>query len=823
MPLTEQIYFDLKSSYGTILRAHVGAIMNAAARGITGEEVATVGCDRTIRIWDVVSGQQKFEFTSTNDQPLCSAFHPLGLHVVACGFESGSLRVFDVDSTTTVIEHKNHNLPIMDLIYAYPRDLLRLFTASLDGLISVYDAANGYAPLKSIPSCPGVSGPFAQIIISVNFNFSLLAVATSDISTISVYDTVDLTVVYRGGSFVANRDLKSIVQYDDSKSPLTTVASASSKSTSQVDVVDATSTFDNHQAPLQHSASCSMTSPVKGLAFIGDAVSYNAVVTLLICTDKYLIALHMDSGDETEKLIQSPAGLNSVTNMTATDSNISVNESTIELQQNKRIRIKKRSVWEKRLVRRIDFGVPAFMKRDPCSGLLLFAVQSPSSSLALNVDVSNFGGEHLALFQKAIQNVSNSSVTTNPLQNKPLKSLEAPTTSSLHSKYKHPSKNVTEMESSLVQSDAIAIADVKLFTDPLYHSTPMKLSMSKAQLYSIEHLKEPLSFCACTPCGKMVSVDSSGCLAIWNIRTDRMANLQLHLNAEAAWRTSLTPSKQNTSPDLNESTSKVSVTTKNLRSLSPSSRNSTPAKFRNTTSSGSSILSPKSSQARTKISPNELKSVQFNYEVEVKEEEMSPSSSTPFCEKGSLSEERLRDQTRGLTADFELTVSDDPSAWSVASHHPKDTSDRTEETFPQTADDTNDNQMPFTKSLLDDDRPYLNALDASTVPSHVESLERKDVTLVAPANEIHDNSSESGVESVITGLTGDLDNEENEEMAVVENLEQDAWLYCRGSADSTIEEVIDYLTDKENIARNEEKLSYSTLKMTLLGIQYRCE
>jgi WD40 repeat protein len=82
-------------SYSTILRSHVGKIIHVASRS-NAEEFVTLGDDNTIRLWDAATAQQKFEFTSPSDSPLCAAYHPVNA-ILSCGFGSGSLRVFDIE------------------------------------------------------------------------------------------------------------------------------------------------------------------------------------------------------------------------------------------------------------------------------------------------------------------------------------------------------------------------------------------------------------------------------------------------------------------------------------------------------------------------------------------------------------------------------------------------------------------------------------------------------------------------------------------------------------------------------------------------------
>jgi len=52
-----------------------------------------------------VFGVQLYDFTAPQDCPTVIAYHPTQ-QVFACGFESGVLRVFNVATTTMLVEHK---------------------------------------------------------------------------------------------------------------------------------------------------------------------------------------------------------------------------------------------------------------------------------------------------------------------------------------------------------------------------------------------------------------------------------------------------------------------------------------------------------------------------------------------------------------------------------------------------------------------------------------------------------------------------------------------------------------------------------------------
>jgi WD40 repeat protein len=78
--------------------------------------IVTVSRDRTIRLWDVNTLEEVYEFSSPVDQPLCVSAHPT-LPIFACGFESGKMRIFDIDSTEVTDEFSQFNKPLRSLSY----------------------------------------------------------------------------------------------------------------------------------------------------------------------------------------------------------------------------------------------------------------------------------------------------------------------------------------------------------------------------------------------------------------------------------------------------------------------------------------------------------------------------------------------------------------------------------------------------------------------------------------------------------------------------------------------------------------------------------
>jgi WD repeat-containing protein 90 len=96
-------------------------------------QAATVGADRSIRVWSLATGQQKYEFLSPDDAPLCISYRASSnassssddssstseQRHLACGFESGCLRVLDVPATRTLVEYRQHSGSVSQVSYTY--------------------------------------------------------------------------------------------------------------------------------------------------------------------------------------------------------------------------------------------------------------------------------------------------------------------------------------------------------------------------------------------------------------------------------------------------------------------------------------------------------------------------------------------------------------------------------------------------------------------------------------------------------------------------------------------------------------------------------
>ncbi|CAB1312292.1 unnamed protein product, partial [Coregonus sp. 'balchen'] len=113
-------YLDVSSrGYSTLMRSHTDGVLGFSVDGIR-RRITTASCDRTVRVWDMDSMQQLYDFVS-EDTPCSVAFHP-SLQVFCCGSSSGLVRVFDIASAKLLAEHNAGSLGALALYNSSQED-----------------------------------------------------------------------------------------------------------------------------------------------------------------------------------------------------------------------------------------------------------------------------------------------------------------------------------------------------------------------------------------------------------------------------------------------------------------------------------------------------------------------------------------------------------------------------------------------------------------------------------------------------------------------------------------------------------------------------
>ena len=171
--------------YRTVVRSHESIVL-ALAMDPHNREFTTTASDGTIRIWDLDSYDQLYEFLAPGECAKCVVYHPRS-YVMACGFENGAVRVFDIATTSQLHEYRQHQARVVSLVFS--QDGTKLFSAGEDGLICVYDAVRNYQPIKTVVSAH--AGDKIDLSLSPHGNFLVsIGIGSGSIVILNV-DTMD--------------------------------------------------------------------------------------------------------------------------------------------------------------------------------------------------------------------------------------------------------------------------------------------------------------------------------------------------------------------------------------------------------------------------------------------------------------------------------------------------------------------------------------------------------------------------------------------------------------------------------------------------------
>jgi len=100
--------------YKTILRSPPSKVSQMILHP-NNQFIFTIEEDSTIRIWDIEKKSECFQFVSSKDPP--TAIDAPNSNIFACGFESGCLKIFDMENTSILYECKAFGLPISKIKY----------------------------------------------------------------------------------------------------------------------------------------------------------------------------------------------------------------------------------------------------------------------------------------------------------------------------------------------------------------------------------------------------------------------------------------------------------------------------------------------------------------------------------------------------------------------------------------------------------------------------------------------------------------------------------------------------------------------------------
>nr|XP_011746814.1 WD repeat-containing protein 90 isoform X2 [Macaca nemestrina] len=180
--------------YHMLARSHTAPVLALATEQRRGQ-LATVSQDRTVRIWDLATLQQLYDFTSSEEAPCTVTFHPTR-PIFFCGFSSGAVRSFSLEAAEVLVEHTCHQGAITGLT-ATPDGRL-LFSSCSRGSLAQYNCVDPqWHVLRVAADMVWPDAPASPSTLAVSRDGRLLAFVGPSRHTVTVMGSVSLDELLR--------------------------------------------------------------------------------------------------------------------------------------------------------------------------------------------------------------------------------------------------------------------------------------------------------------------------------------------------------------------------------------------------------------------------------------------------------------------------------------------------------------------------------------------------------------------------------------------------------------------------------------------------
>lgn len=215
--------------YSTLMRSHTGRI-SCFSVDPQHQHLASVSEDHTIRVWDLNSLQQLYDFSAADECPCCVTYHPKK-QILACGFLSGAVRVISVEGTCLLAEHRHLHGQVTGL--AYSPDGSKLYSCCSLGIAAVYDATTpNYNSLRVIAGLVARGDKFSPQALVVSPCGRRVAFVGPTDFTVTIADAMGLDELVRidvSGLSANNVDSALRVAFSPTKTGHLLVATANNR------------------------------------------------------------------------------------------------------------------------------------------------------------------------------------------------------------------------------------------------------------------------------------------------------------------------------------------------------------------------------------------------------------------------------------------------------------------------------------------------------------------------------------------------------------------------------------------------------------------
>ncbi|MCS6863874.1 MAG: WD40 repeat domain-containing protein [Gemmataceae bacterium] len=146
-----------------ILKGHTAGVCAVAFNPQDENVVATGGQDKTVRLWDISSGQVKLEMKGHTDTVEAVAFSPDGTRLASCGADK-TVRLWNVGEGKELKNLGSHDGTVYSLAFSPDGQYLASAGSGKDNLIKIWDMKQ----LKEVKQLKGHEQPVTAVVFIDN-------------------------------------------------------------------------------------------------------------------------------------------------------------------------------------------------------------------------------------------------------------------------------------------------------------------------------------------------------------------------------------------------------------------------------------------------------------------------------------------------------------------------------------------------------------------------------------------------------------------------------------------------------------------------------
>ncbi|CAF3380141.1 unnamed protein product [Rotaria socialis] len=150
----------VNKEHTNLIRAHTQNVTDIDYDD-TRKQMISVGHDGTIRIWCFRTGKQLSEFTAERETPVVVTYAP-NRQIFACGFDNGTIKVFELNTSIISAEITHHTKGITGLLYAHNGG--RLISSDEEGTLCLLDANDSYKLQRTVAKALSTSQKGTMIL-----------------------------------------------------------------------------------------------------------------------------------------------------------------------------------------------------------------------------------------------------------------------------------------------------------------------------------------------------------------------------------------------------------------------------------------------------------------------------------------------------------------------------------------------------------------------------------------------------------------------------------------------------------------------------------